>query len=519
VSAARQYENYYEYDPVGNRTYEARGAQQTYYEYDAGNELTGTHEISADAWTYFQYDPRGNCTAIQETDGTTYFEYSPANLVTAIPYKDGTPDYFHYDGQLARYCIEDSAGCKYYYWDGLDLLARTNLTSGESRTFVHGGTPIPGIGNMVDYSQDGATHTFHYDHRGTVYGITDGSQDVSQTYEHDAWGVRLSATGSLENPIQYQGCAWLRSLDIPGMDWSHLRGYHTYAAAFAQRDRSRSDVLHPYAYTRGNPVSAYDPTGNASTPVVDAFSWRQFLIELWKADKKKAFEEAIKLEPTTIAAGLAICLTKKHIQRALAKVYNWGRTFIDMCCHRIPLACEGVKELKYNASLKRDEDGFGGVITVAHEATYFANDAKAAIVSCLIGAIPVVGGDPILGGGLSSLYDASTGGGVRALEGRKEYRYTCTCEKGVKLIAFTIHNISRMTVRIPPKSRLIGYEQDGTPILVVETSERWETQEYDEFVDAGACRRPKRLAEGIFRSCCKDWDDPGGKMGKRRKPT
>jgi len=126
----------------------------------------------------------------------------------------------------------------YYEYDpaGNRTLLRHGETGGESRTFVHGGTPIPGIGNMVDYSEDDATQTFHYDHRGTVYGITDGSQDVSQTYEHDAWGVRLSSAGSLENPIQYQGCAWLCSVDIADFSHSATRQYAPSQGRFSQTD-------------------------------------------------------------------------------------------------------------------------------------------------------------------------------------------------------------------------------------------------------------------------------------------
>ena len=211
-----------------------------YYTYDSAERLT--HEVSGGKHTYYSYDRNGSCTLIEKPDDAeyTYFEYNDARLLKAahvLP--EDRWDYFHYDGQLARYCIEDSAGCKYYYWDGLDLLARTNLTTGESRSFVQGQTPIPGIGNMVDYTQDGATHTFHYDHRGTVFGITDGSQDVAQTYEHDAWGVRLSSVGSLENPIQYQGCAWLTSADVDGVYVTPMRSYLATIGRFAEKDKVR----------------------------------------------------------------------------------------------------------------------------------------------------------------------------------------------------------------------------------------------------------------------------------------
>jgi len=144
-----------------------------------------------------------------------------------------TWNHFHYDGRLARYCIEDSQGVKYYCWDGLNLLERYNLTTDTQRTSTHGPTPIAGIGNlvlrsdscyiaecyyaelqallrrvaMVQFTESGGSYAFEYDHRGSVFNITDGSQDIVQSYEHDAWGVRLASEGNLENPLQYQACA------------------------------------------------------------------------------------------------------------------------------------------------------------------------------------------------------------------------------------------------------------------------------------------------------------------------
>ena len=94
-------------------------------------------------------------------------------------------------------CIEDSQGVKYYCWDGLNLLERYNLTTDTQRTFTHGPTPIAGIGDMVQLTESGGSYAFEYDHRGSVFNITDASQDIVQTYEHDAWGVPLASEGDV----------------------------------------------------------------------------------------------------------------------------------------------------------------------------------------------------------------------------------------------------------------------------------------------------------------------------------
>ena len=74
------------------RTYQKRGADETYCEYDASNQLTLRHELTGDAWAHFAYDSRGNCLQMHEPDGTAYFAYNHANLVTSIKFKDGRPD-------------------------------------------------------------------------------------------------------------------------------------------------------------------------------------------------------------------------------------------------------------------------------------------------------------------------------------------------------------------------------------------------------------------------------------------
>ena len=50
----------WQYDGVGNRTYESYNSEQTYYEYDAANELIQSQQLDT-GWSYYQYDARGNC--------------------------------------------------------------------------------------------------------------------------------------------------------------------------------------------------------------------------------------------------------------------------------------------------------------------------------------------------------------------------------------------------------------------------------------------------------------------------
>jgi len=96
--------------------------------------------------------------------------------------------------------------------------------------------------------------------------VTDASQTVAQSYEHDAWGVRLASEGSLENPLQYQACAWLRSADLPHGFHSPGRYELASVGTFVQRDRLTATIVGgPYTYARTEPPGWVDGSGWAES--------------------------------------------------------------------------------------------------------------------------------------------------------------------------------------------------------------------------------------------------------------
>ncbi len=184
----------WDYDAVGNRIYQKRGNQETYYTYDAGNALIQKHEPGT-GYSYYQYDSRGNCTLIQEPDGNVYFTYNHANLVTSIHHKTGAFNYFYYDSQLHRYAIEDSNGLAYFTWDsnGLNLLAEKDASGNTTAQYTHGYTPIQGIGSLVEAKKEVDSCTYYqypiYDHRGTVVKLVDENGETVGEYHYNAWGL------------------------------------------------------------------------------------------------------------------------------------------------------------------------------------------------------------------------------------------------------------------------------------------------------------------------------------------
>jgi RHS repeat-associated protein len=255
----------WDYDAAGNRIYELRGAVESYFTYDAANELTLLHKIPADTWTYFYYDARGNCLDIQESDGTIYFMYNDVNLVESIKYKDGTRNQFWYDAMLRRCAMQDSDGVSYFTWDQnrLNLLCERDTSGNVTAQYIHGYSPVPGIGTCVAAKRvtGGGTyyHYDHFDHRGTVIRRTDNNAAVVGYFEYDAWGnpLRNDETG-VGSRFAHQS-NWMK-LRGESLYLSQKRLYKADIGRFLQRDVV-GGLGGGYDYCHNNPVDSVDPTG------------------------------------------------------------------------------------------------------------------------------------------------------------------------------------------------------------------------------------------------------------------
>jgi RHS repeat-associated protein len=280
----------YAYDGAGNRTRKTRSGAHTYYEFDTVNRLLRSHDASADTWTYFEYDARGNNTMIQEPTGPTYFSYNDRDLMSSIRYPDGSWNYFHYDGQQRRYAIQDSGGLSYFTWDqnGMNLLCEKTAAGTVTAKYAHGYTPIDGIGSLVEAQKTTDGTVWQYpicDHRGTVVKMLDEDGDAVSGYEYNAWGEPLQAVDIgpvAANRFRYQS-NWIVLPDSGGLIYiSARRAYHAGIGRFFQRHprfpssavlcvlgaaprtdspSERRDGINSYQYVAARPITFADPTG------------------------------------------------------------------------------------------------------------------------------------------------------------------------------------------------------------------------------------------------------------------
>ena len=250
----------WQYDPVGNRTYEHHThvvgiygyRYDTYYTYDAANELEHTHkqteasiyydpyERTADQHVYYTYDPRGNCTRVDEADGSTYFEYNHANFATAIRYRDGSTQYFNYDGLLRMYAMDDDGTMTYFTWDsnGLNPLAERDANGTVVAEYTHGHVSVPGAGSLVAAKKQayGATY-YHYpahNHHGDAFVQTDETGAIAQSTRFNAWGQVTHERASGPSTRFTWQSNWIRLRD--GLYKSPVRLYSADMGRFLSRD-------------------------------------------------------------------------------------------------------------------------------------------------------------------------------------------------------------------------------------------------------------------------------------------
>jgi YD repeat-containing protein len=268
----------WDYDPVGNRTKEAREHEGTvgYYTYNAANALTQEHLLPADERSYWRYDERGNCVEAETPLGTTYYTYNSRDLVTSIRWRTGVMNYFHYDAQGRRYAITESAGTTYltYDQDGLFTLAERdasgNLLAGNTRGYG----AIGGIGDRaMGEVHSGATTSRQYDCAGLTgnnVAFVSQSAQVTGRLEYNAFGELLRYEPPTEGlRYGYSGPAWRFLPDDPDhKTWiTKTRWYDAKVGRFGQRDQRVSHQVGDYPYAKDRPTSAVDPTGRESREV------------------------------------------------------------------------------------------------------------------------------------------------------------------------------------------------------------------------------------------------------------
>ncbi|WP_415882126.1 Ig-like domain-containing protein [Neptuniibacter sp. QD34_54] len=241
----------YQYDKVGNRTYETVDGIQTAYSYDLNDR------IEQQGGTTYTYDDNGN-TLTETLDGQVKaYDYNDRQQLIRVT-QAGEQTEYRYNPDGIRFGKTDTAGQTIYQIDSNRDYAQVVLeqTPSDNVSYFYGD-------DLLSQNRNGATNTYHYDGLGSTRLLTDGTGVQSDSYNYEAFGELLNQTGSTDNSYLYTG----EQYDA-GLDQYYLRAryYDQGVGRFTQMDEFKgwSDdpvTLHKYLYANIDPANATDPSG------------------------------------------------------------------------------------------------------------------------------------------------------------------------------------------------------------------------------------------------------------------
>ncbi|WP_417847303.1 RHS repeat domain-containing protein [Thalassoglobus sp.] len=149
----------------------------------------------------------------------------------------------------------------YFLWDETDVNVIEEYDENFDKTVEY--THEPGLyGGIISQHRNGATSFYHEDALGNTVALTDESENVTDTYEYDAWGNEVSHAGTTENPFRWNGQAGYYFESASSQYYVRQRVYSPILARWLSVDPMTTYyLLHAYAYVANCPSNWKDPSG------------------------------------------------------------------------------------------------------------------------------------------------------------------------------------------------------------------------------------------------------------------
>ena len=244
----------YVLDPVGNRSSNSStitGVNSGTFGYNADDELSTE-----------SYDANGNTIA---TGGKT-LAYDSENHLTSM---NGGAVTIVYDGDGNRVAKSVTTNgvtvTTRYLVDNLNPTGYPQVMDevvggAVQREYTYG---LQRISQNQIISGTWTPSFYGYDGFGSVRQLTNSAGVVTNTYEYDAFGNKVSSTGTTPNNYLYRGEQYDPDL---GLYYLRARYYNSLSGRFLSRDPEAGKpvdpkTLHKYLYAGGDPVNRLDPRG------------------------------------------------------------------------------------------------------------------------------------------------------------------------------------------------------------------------------------------------------------------
>jgi RHS repeat-associated protein len=256
--------NTFTYDAVQNRTLKNESGSRTTYSYDAANQLTTS--LAAGGTTTYTFDANGNQALIQAPDGTrttTTWDYENRSIVIATPTNGIQTQAYDPDGLRVK--LQDAEGTRHFTYDGQAYLLETDGSNATQAVYTQEPTIYGYLASQ--YRFNGSIWVPSYcqqDALGSTMQLTDGSENVTDTYLYDAWGDLVSRTGTTVNPFQWIGAWGYYKDETTGLYYVRQRDYQISTGRWTSTD-SLLFINGPNLYTAYFVPNGIDPSGLAIT--------------------------------------------------------------------------------------------------------------------------------------------------------------------------------------------------------------------------------------------------------------
>jgi RHS repeat-associated protein len=256
----------YQYDWVGNRTYETVDGVQTAYSYDDNDRLT------SQGGTTYSYDDNGNTLTETLDAKVKTYSYDAKNKLIGV---STTESDIEVSSSAYSYNINGIRNSKTEGGVTTSYIVDSNRDYAQVLEEIVGGlsTVTYSYGHdLVSQNREGDFRFYQYDGLGSTRGLSNSAGVVTDSYDYEAFGEVLNETGDTDNNYKFTGEQFDSSLD---QYYLRARYYDQGVGRFTQQDTymgNNSDPvsLHKYMYANADPVTYTDPTGNMSLASIGA---------------------------------------------------------------------------------------------------------------------------------------------------------------------------------------------------------------------------------------------------------
>jgi RHS repeat-associated protein len=148
-----------------------------------------------------------------------------------------------------------------YLWDEAslygDVVLETDAAGATLASYVLGGT------ELLSQERGGVPSYYLHDGQGSVRGLVEGADTITDSYSYTAFGELLDETGSTVNSYLYTAQQYDA---LTGLYRLRARYYDPGLGRFLGRDPAEMELFNPrelnrYVYAANDPVNLEDPTG------------------------------------------------------------------------------------------------------------------------------------------------------------------------------------------------------------------------------------------------------------------